>query len=392
MAGYIFLLGDISNLDSVINNGAYSTNMKNPTTGYWSSAMEGTIADYMSMKEGDGVYFFSKRKIYGIGELVQIKGNTILENFPDSLQPNHYFYKSIQKDLLLDFGPESVNNRLVCFFKSAPYFFKEGVDMDDVLASSPTKFKMLRLIQQVSFIKIDDEENQALKDIILKRSLKALSDVNFNTVFDDNQTRKHTSLSKKVNKSYKIDLSELLHNYTMPNGALRHEMLVECAILYQLNYKEKNAINVFGEWDYLSHQVGASPFKPISYMDRMDVFGYAYIPKHRPTIERYLVVEIKSGLATKEDLNQLMKYVDWVKNEYAHNEYAPINAFFVAHEFENGIEDDAEKIVLRNYTYGNRPTMPASWANVKLITYTLKARGKLLNFTIYKDFIILIKV
>ena len=31
---------------------------------------------------------------------------------------------------------------------------------------------------------------------------------------------------------------------------------------------------VFGHWDYISRQVVASPFKPVDYMDRIDIFGY----------------------------------------------------------------------------------------------------------------------
>jgi hypothetical protein len=40
--------------------------------------------------------------------------------------------------------------------------------MDDVLASNPDAFKMLRVLWKLSFIKIDDVENKALYDIILK--------------------------------------------------------------------------------------------------------------------------------------------------------------------------------------------------------------------------------
>ena len=36
--------------------------------------------------------------------------------------------------------------------------------MDDVLASNPSQFRMLRAFWKLSFIKIDDDENQALID------------------------------------------------------------------------------------------------------------------------------------------------------------------------------------------------------------------------------------
>ncbi|WP_400246667.1 hypothetical protein AB3U99_07445 [Niallia sp. JL1B1071] len=47
--------------------------------------------------------------------------------------------------------------------------------MDDVLASNPDKFRILRAFWKVSFIKIDDEENKALRDIILKRNEEHLN-------------------------------------------------------------------------------------------------------------------------------------------------------------------------------------------------------------------------
>lgn len=385
MAGYIFLLNELSDLDLQTSSGTYSTNMVNPIGGFWSTPMESTIADYVTMKEGDNIYFFTKRKIYGIGELVKIKGKVLSENFPESFLPKHFDYSTIKNKLLLDRGSKSAINRLVCFFRLSPHFFRAGVDMDDVLSSSPDKFKMLRLIQQVSFIKVDDEENQALKNIILKRALVALSSPNATNVFDDHHVTNHKRIRGKINNTYKIKLTELLKLFINSDGSLKHEMLVECAILHQISYNQKNAIDIFGKWDYLSHQTGASPFKPIMYMDRMDIFGYAYIPEHRPTIERYLVIEVKRGLATIEDLNQLMKYVDWIKNEYAHYEYAPINAFLVASNFEPDIDKDVDKIILRNYTVGSRPPKPASWANVKLVKYFTNTVGKI-SFVVKNDF------
>ena len=46
--------------------------------------------------------------------------------------------------------------------------------MDDALSSNPSAFKMLRAMWKVSFIKIDDVENKALIDIILKRNEERL--------------------------------------------------------------------------------------------------------------------------------------------------------------------------------------------------------------------------
>src|SRR5699024_11229780 len=113
-----------------------------------------------------------------------------------------------------------------------------------------------------------------------------------------------------------------LQLYANPNGSLRHEMAIELGILDLIT----NNNSVFGKWDYLSHQVIASPFKPIDYMDKMDIYGYRYIHNF-DTISKYLIIEIKKDTANTNDLNQLMKYVDWVNQEESFGDYNMIEAF-----------------------------------------------------------------
>ena len=111
---------------------------------------------------------------------------------------------------------------------------------------------------------------------------------------------------------------------------IRHEMAIETSIIEILS---GNSDSVFGRWDYVSHQVVASPFKAIDYMDKIDVFGYRYI-RGFETISKYLIVEIKRDSATVESIDQVMKYVDWVNHEYAHDDYSMIEAFVVAMIFQ----------------------------------------------------------
>lgn len=69
MSGYVFAIGgDNDPIDSIkecIKIGGYSTYMKIGSR--YVSSFEGTLADYISMKPGDNIYFFSKRRYYGIG-------------------------------------------------------------------------------------------------------------------------------------------------------------------------------------------------------------------------------------------------------------------------------------------------------------------------------------
>ena len=70
MAGYLFTFSKEEEATECMKRGAYSTLM-NPK---WSSATEATLGDYVTMRPGDNVYFFSKRKIYGIGKIDSFEG------------------------------------------------------------------------------------------------------------------------------------------------------------------------------------------------------------------------------------------------------------------------------------------------------------------------------
>lgn len=168
MAGYIMTLSDIDSLTYCVKTGTYSTNLGTPK-GNWMTYHEGTFADYLSMKPGDSIYFFIKRKIYGIGKLIEIHSECRFLNYIGADRPVDYSKKNYKKlEPLLDEG--TANNRCLCVFEPSPLFFLNGVDMDDALNSNPDRFRMLRAMWKVSFIKVDDDENQALMDIILKRN------------------------------------------------------------------------------------------------------------------------------------------------------------------------------------------------------------------------------
>jgi len=74
MAGYIMTLGanGLEALKKCFETGIYSTNLNIPRGNNWNISHEGTFADYLSMKAGDNIYFFTDRKIYGIGEIINV--------------------------------------------------------------------------------------------------------------------------------------------------------------------------------------------------------------------------------------------------------------------------------------------------------------------------------
>jgi len=380
MAGYLFNLDTVESLEMYIKNGIYSTKLSDPD-GLWKRHHEATFADYATMKSGDNIYFFIDRKIYGVGELVDVNGECKFCNFPEASQPSSVNYSEVKDNLLWDEGEYSNNQRWLCLFKPSPFFFKDGIDMDDMLASNPRSFKMLRAFWKVSFIKFDEDENQAFKDIILKFNQKSLGkSVSDSNVFRSNHSQVHKFIEQKTSKNqYFLNVSPILSSCAA-GDRIQHEMAIEAGILYQLAEKDAHTQDIFGRWDYLSHQVIASPFKPIDYMDKMDVFGYSYIVGFSPTKSKYLVVEIKKNDGTKEDIEQLLKYVDWVKDEYCFGDYSMINAFLVGYTFGQEVIQHSKSVSVRKYTVGRRPARSLEWKNLLLVEYRFNSQLKKLSF------------
>lgn len=371
MAGYIFTLNSLESLREIAQSGVYST-MLNIPDGTWKSHHEGTFADYLSMKDGDNVYFFHQRKIYGVGRLIDVAGSCVHLNFPGADRPDCEEFTELQNQMILNESEENLKNRFICTFVGDPFLFETGVDMDEVLASHPASFRMLRAFWKLSFIKIDDIENKALFDYILKAN-EAFIDGNDGCFLRNNTV--HQRIESLHTQDYVATSNEIVGS--VANGQrLRHEMAVEAAIIDYISRQTAN--NCFGNWDYISHQVIASPFKPIDYMDKMDVFGYQYISGYQ-TISKYLMIEIKKDIADVEVINQAMKYVDWVQQEYS-RDYGMIEAFVVASDFPQDVIDARNTAARRFYTKGRTPAITYEWVNLRLIRYTFNEATGLLDF------------
>jgi len=386
MAGYIMNLDNLESLKTYISNGVYSTKLSTPHNNIWKRPHEATFADYATMMPGDNIYFFINRKIYGIGELTAIDNDCKFLNCPDANKPRIYKYNELKNDLLWDEGEHSVNQRWICTFKPKPYFFKNGIDMDDFLSSNPSKFRMLRAFWKVSFIKIDNEENQAFKDVLLRNNQETLKNPNKDNIFSSNYSQYHSKLKQKINQNrnnYDFEVKDILLSCS-DDSMLRHEMALEAGLLFQLTNKCEDTVNVFGSWDYLSHQVVASPFKPIDYMDKMDIFGYSFIHGYSPTKSKFLVIELKKDSANEEDIEQLLKYVDWIREEYSYGDYSMINAYLVAHDFNENIIKYAKKVGIRKYAIGKRPARSKEWSNLKLVKYSFDNKDCSIEFNLAK--------
>ena len=361
MAGYVFAIGGDSNPVAVIKEaaekGVYAVFMRSiaPTP------FEGTLADYVSMKPGDSIYFFCKRKYYGVGELVNVGFDCKYCNYPSASNVATTSYDRIKDELLVDFGPDSDKYRWICTFKGSPHFFENGLDTDEILNYKPATFKMLRAFWKVSFIKLGDEENESLKEIFLLHNQEALS-TGTGILSEDPAT--HKKIRDKVSEAYRISVTPVLESCCR-GSRLGHEMALEAVTVQAL---AADAIPALGHWDYISHQVIASPFKPIDYMDKIDIFASRYLPGTKIQC-KYLVAELKKDEADYATIDQVMKYVDWVCNEYAYGDYGSIDACVIAYGYPDDIFTYIEKNGKRNYILGSHPVTNKQWGALKLISY-----------------------
>lgn len=377
MAGYLFTFTDEESLFESIKRGSYSTLM-NPR---WNDTVASTLGDYVTMRPGDNVYFFSKRTVYGIGEILEVMPDVAAaENYRGASLKPVVEYAFISLNSIADDSVVTTDNgervkRWLITFKPSPHFFSTGIDMDDLLMSNPKAFRSLRVFEKRSFIKLDDEENQAFKAAILRRNIKA-----FYAPDDDNTKECHYEATLKKYRdrigarNVSIDVAGLLADSRRSNGSLSSEMLLEVGLLSQLSQHDPATEAVFGCWDYLSHQVAASPMKPVLWVDRIDVFAFRYISGNAPIVESYGIFELKKDTVTGEDIQQVMKYVDWVNREYGTGDYSLIKAFLVGRDFEmdsiRSMVDTAE----RKYTLG-RPARSEEWRSLSFVKYFVNDAG-----------------
>lgn len=63
-----------------------------------------------------------------------------------------------------------------------------------------------------------------------------------------------------------------------------------------------------------------------------------------------MLIEIKKDTATIEAVNQVIKYIDWINEEYTYGDYSIIGAFIIVYEFSNQVIENRNRICIRKYT------------------------------------------
>lgn len=359
-AGWIFNLDSTESLARYIRDGVYATKIKPPKKKCWSGPMQGTLADYVSMKAGQRIYFFIKRKIYGIGELVNIRGldDCVFDNFcdaslydkdlelagrPEEFYDNHLLYHEADIWQQPTGDGRHFQQRWLCTFKPNPKFYS-GIDMDALLKTDKqcSNFRSLRTFSGLSFIKLTPSENALFESFIESNSLDDFVQGGF-------ESGAHERVAQRYKAHNKIALPKLISTY-LEGSALRAEMMLEAYILYGLTRNDTTLEQVFGRWSYFSHQVTASPFKPPQYMDKMDIWGCNYIGNDLTKPKQHLLIELKKGPATAADVAQVRKYIDWLKWEHGDDvNDIEVTAFLVAHSFDENIINKSSGINLVKY-------------------------------------------
>jgi hypothetical protein len=388
LAGYLFNMDSIAGVEHSILLGCYATYISRPKKNAWSTAAESTLGDYVTLREDDSVFFFCERHIYGIGKVVKLNNakSCFLETFPRSTIPEvkpipespDNLLPAITSSAKAQYGHIVRDQRWMFAFKPAPRFFRRWIDMDDLLLSDSTAFKSIRVNEGRSFIKMDDNETQALTAALIQRNKDVIDSDKLNDIFDSDWLNVHSVISKKLKTGdYEPKIAELLSRFRNVNGSLRHEMLLEVGLLHQMTIQEPNTCALFGTWDYLAHQVPGSPFKPIKYMDRMDVFGFRMIHGFESIIDTFYVMELKKDKAEQLDILQVMKYVDWVRSEYAAGNYNLVDAYLIANRIPDELFEKLD-FVERQFTIGSRPVIMGKWESLHFIEYSVDEHGVIL--------------
>jgi len=357
---------------------------------YWSSEMLATIADYMTMSPGDKVFFFQNRLIYGIGEVVKTqkappRRGAIL-NYHDADLPNPR--EDPSSDSALFTLPEYWRSvRIVVPFLPSPLFFREGIDMDEVLSTPGADVCWsLRNWERKSFALLGDNETQLLIEVFLRRFFSQRSSVEpkfSQSALDKYISQRYPGVPSvrrlvRQNPEMYLDQGKFRNENTLHGLLIEHMMENDPSWGAGLSSPDRG--NVF-------HEVPASPPKPPLWRDSMDILATRYW-EGTDVLAHYDVVEAKAGIVDLEGtsfnarVSQVMRYVDFVAKNYAGGNYGSISAYYVAKDFDEDFVGGFRRAlssgaslpdlgaISRSYVLNPREREAThSWTGLNLLTY-----------------------
>ncbi len=138
-----------------------------------------------------------------------------------------------------------------------------------------------------------------------------------------------------------------LHLQPNTNGYVKDEKILEAWILENLSNNGNNlryynnVTRTFGNLSYFGNNM------PAGYLLFMDIFSYI---ENNSEISRYRIIELKSSIldenswsAKKNELMQLLSYLDWTVAKLAKSDSKMVDGILVAHDFHDTYVDYVKK-------------------------------------------------
>lgn len=161
--------------------------------------------------------------------------------------------------------------------------------------------------------------------------------------------RENVGLPNRIVNPKNLNRFNTIRLYLQPdtNGYVKDEKILEAWILENLTNNRnnlrhhRNIVNNFGNLSFFGNNM------PASYLLFMDIFSYIEIQSE---ISRLRVIELKSSAldqnswsAKKNELMQLLSYLDWSVTKLANGDSQKVDGILVAYDFDDTYIDYVEK-------------------------------------------------
>ena len=278
--------------------------------------------------------------------------------------------------------------------------------MDEVLSSPSAHFFWgLRFWSGFSFRQLGEEETRALVEIFLRRFHKETEYLN-PKLSEENHMKKIKNNFRGTFSAKKL-VAGNSDEYLLDNGMFKKENWLHALVIEYLkeNDSKWNVLlcdpcrkNVFRE-------VPASPPKPPIWADSIDVLTTSHHPKRKEVTTHYTVMEVKKDEVVantarqfNEVVTQIMKYVEFLAENYTEGNYGAISAFYIAKNFSEQFlkfyeeslnirlkEESKVTPIVRLYVLDPHEERPVKmWDALKLLEYSWDRASKELRLNLAK--------
>jgi hypothetical protein len=299
MGYHIFLVGE-SNFDTCIKKGVYGGIHSSGSVKSEQMNSE-VIASFSAVKVGDFVFFYVKNKgIYGLWKIT---------------------YGSFYDTTPIWRGTNQIYPYRVCF-EPVVRKFSKPIAMNDILdlrdKGKLWTFDLGAIIKKSHHTITTDEGKELIRLLLRNNPIFAKPDVIPQPYSPSNPTPLPVSLE------------------TDRRGRLRYEGYLNAWLMR--TFAQGKSKEVFGDYrDFLN-------FVPTSFNKIMDVFL-----THVTTIDsvdilhKFSCIELKTGKVIEKDLNQIIRYENWLIRKLANGDSEMIQSILVGFDFNEKVVDYCRK-------------------------------------------------